>query len=256
MRKGILDTISFFIFLSMLQSGLATAQGNDSLKVPSEFSMGFFDLNLGADLRNFKGAHVENPTASFINKAYFLTARMQSSFLHNYIFSNRLKRIRFGDVLAAELSPGIILEKPDKNFIPGIAYRFEFGFGTIISINNKNDVGLTLTLLKFARDKVSPNISGSNILLRYRYGRLMAEGGIETRRDRIFGWLNYFNINNHLPVQYTFTTRCLLGSGKNIGFRFEYMLAKSGSETVPNYMYENVIFKELWSLKLFYGIYF
>jgi hypothetical protein len=213
--------------------------------------MGFFDLNIGPDLRYFRGAIVRD-SSHFNNRAYLITARMQHSFLGNYILDNAGKRFRFGDILAGEISPEMVSDKPSQSFTPWIAYRFEFGFGAILAINKNNDVGITLTILKFARDRVSPNISGSNILIRYRFRRIMAEGGIESRRDRIFGYLLYFNKDNLLPVQYTFTSRFLIDNKKHIGIRFEYMSDRAGK----NYINETMTLRNLWSLKIFYGIYF
>jgi hypothetical protein len=254
MQKGIRNSI--FFLATLLLTGVAcfasVSEKGDSLKTSDLRRMGFFDLNAGPDIRYFKGTYATNPSVHFVNSAYVISARMQNSFLGNYIFDNRFKKFRLGDVLAAEFSPGMVYDKPAKSFTPLIAYRFEFGFGSILSLNSKNDIGLTFTLLKFARDRVSPNISASNILVRYRLGRFLAEAGIEARRDRIFGWLNFFKRNNQLPVQYTFTGRYLISNKKNIGFRLEHMCGTIGR----NYINDKISLKALWSLKLFYGIYF
>jgi hypothetical protein len=243
----------FFLIISLIFSGFSTyASTLDTDSSRKESKIGFFDLNVGPDVRYFRGGYQTDSSNRFTNHAYLITARMQHSFLGNYILDKAFKKFRFGDILAGELSPGFIVDKPGHSTTPWIAYRFELGFGAIWSINTKNEIGLTLTLLKFARDRVAPNISGSNIMLRYRYGRIVVEGGIEARRDRIFGWLLFFNKGNELPVQYTFTSRYLIDKKRNLGVRCEFMSGEFGR----NYINDQFILKNLWSLKLFYGIYF
>ena len=224
----------------------------DSLQKKEILRMGFFDLNLGINWNRSWGESISNKS-TFHERAVGLSLRMQSSFIDNYLTKSN-RRIRFGDILAAEIAAGKIGPAGEDRWNVWLAYRFEFGFATVAKLTDESDIGLTLTLLKFARDRISPNVSGSNILLRYRRGRMMAEGGMEARRDRIFGWLTYFTTVSQFPLQYTITARYLFETeetyGVNLGLRFE--LANASSD----YILGDLNYEGWWTLRLFYGIYF
>ncbi len=206
--------------------------------------MTFYDLNFGADMHSANYSNNSSPDIIKKNYAAGISGRMQSSFAANF---NRNKKFMVVDLLSAEVATGAI----NSSFSTSasslwLSYRFEFGLGMIYRINKKNDVGLNFILLRFAHDNISQNISGSNVMLRYRYSKMMLEGGVETRRERIIGW--YFNIQDNVPVQMSFGARYLLNEKNNIGVRCEFLSPKITTGT------EN--FNTILSARIFYGIYF
>jgi hypothetical protein len=232
------------------QNGVLTV---DSLPAHDSLSggrMGFFDLNIGPDYRQAHGIYDNTTTA--VHYPYHATAvgwtgRMQSSFLGNFILSDRKGKLKIGDVLAAEASlGGLTTGNPNEKSGIWLAYRVEFGGALIWHANKNNDAGITFTLLKFSRDKVSPNVSGSGITFRYRYRKFQAEAALEVRRERIAGYLM-----PHVPLQFAGTLRYLLNKRNNLGVRFESL---SGNRNTL--FTDNLQVQRIWSLKLFYGIYF
>jgi hypothetical protein len=233
-----------FVIALIFNSISLNAQSDSTSRT---YKMGFFDLNIGADIRQASKWDLSNNNL-YNNFSSGITARMQSSFIANHLIDFTNKKLIFGDVLAGEFSGGVLVhDKGSMSFNPG--YRFEFGFGCIRKINTRNDIGLTLTLLKFARDNVSPNFAGSNILIRYRYSRIMLETGIEARRSRIVGWTDLFD-KNAFPVQYLFMMRYILPKNKNMGVRVEYL---TNNKNIND---EDLNMHKVLSLKVFYGIYF
>jgi hypothetical protein len=220
----------------------------DTLKKNQVPRMGFFDINVGFNYSHARGEAISS-SSSFNNNGQGLSVRMQSSFIGNYL-ADPNKRIRVGDLLAGELAVGRVYQGAASSSDVWLAYNFEFGFAAIATLSNKSDIGLTLNLLKFVRDRISPNVSGSNILLRFRYNKIMAEGGIESRRDRMFGWLTTITTNSQFPLQYTFTGRYLLDKNKNLGARFEI------ASTTKDYILGQLNYRDWWTLRLFYGLYF
>ncbi|MFI5221635.1 MAG: hypothetical protein ACHQK8_04865, partial [Bacteroidia bacterium] len=116
----------------------------------------------------------------------------------------------------------------------------------IYRINKRNDIGLNVFVLRFANDNISQNISGSSAILRYRCSKIILEGGIETRRDRVAGWLT--DLLTNAPLQMSLGGRFLFNEKKNAGIRCEYF---------PSTVFmENEIFKNILTTRFFYGIYF
>jgi len=225
---------------------------NDSLnrKQNSDPHLGFFDLNVGLDLKNGQGFSPESP---YYRWGWGVSARMQNSFVANYIYNPAKKyRIKIGDFMAAELGTGFVTGQGyGQESALLLAYRFDFGAMGVIRINDKNELGLTITALQFARDRISPNISGSNILVRYRYCRFVLQGGLEGRRDRVFGWINSLSPSYDIPMQYIAEVRYLFAPGKNIGARVEVLSDKNSI-----YISDGVLYNQIISVRVFYGIYF
>ena len=220
----------------------------------SIFRMTFSELNLGLDFRASEGNYIHIPKSlnqSYFTNSYGLSARMQSSFVANYLAPNQ-KRFQIGDLLAGEVATmGLHSNNPDLLSPIGVAYRFEFGLGTIFRINKHQDIGLNLIILKFARDRVSPNISGSFMQLRYRYKRLVVEGGIEARRDRIFGWLQALQPNFYMPIQSHIKLSLLCKRNHSLALRTEWF----GNDQ-NLYLQNNMNTKRSITARLYYGIYF
>ena len=150
--------------------------------------------------------------------------------------------------MAAELGTGFVTGLgygPQSALL--LTYRFDFGVMGVMRINDKNELGLTITALQFARDRISPNISGSNILIRYRFCRFVAQAGLEERRQRVLP----IAPTGQIPLQYIGEIRYLFALGKNIGVRLEILSNKKNS-----YFMDGVLYNQIISVRVFYGIYF
>jgi len=241
MHQRIFFALCMLLFVPNFLSGTTPSHLEDS----SQFcKMGFYEMNLGLDAHTANYSNNLSSNNSILNYAGGFSARMQSSFAANF---NLHKRFMIADLLSAELATG----KINSSFSAvtsalWLSYRFEFGLGMIYKINKKNDAGLNILLLRFAHDNISQNISGSSAMLRYRYSKILIEGGIETRRDRIIGWLS--DIQGNKSLQETLTCKYLLNNRKNVGIRCEYFPS--------NVFIDNENFKNILSVRAFYGIYF
>jgi hypothetical protein len=208
--------------------------------------MGLSDFTLGV---NERMAHVQDsvPGNKFVNSAFGVSARMQSSILWSYKSPDNTRRFMWGDILAAEVFAGQ-LTTGFSHQTKGIwvAYSFEFGFGGRFKINNNSEAGLNVILLKFSKDNVSGNVSGSGITARYRVRRILAEAGAEARHDRVLGIAT--DLSRKIPLQTNLTARYLLKKGRNIGINL--------STLQSNYLQDGISYSRTWSLKIFYGIYF
>jgi hypothetical protein len=210
---------------------------------PSNYKMGFYDMNLGIDFRYSQYNSSSNSTVKN-NIAGGISERLQSSFLGHL---KKDKKFVIGDLLSAELAQGMISSNySNAHSSLWLSYRFQFGVGMIYRFNTMNDLGLNIMLLEFARDDVSPNISGSNILLRYRHSKCIFETGLAARRGRVFGWITAIPENN--PMQLMTNFRYLINEKKNIGIRAEWFPYKLTEGTE--------YFNNITSIRFFYGIYF
>ena len=237
-------------------------QNRDALIAP----MGFFDLNIGLDarinslrrydsleLKGYYGSKTPSSLSSdrYLSSYFGISAKMQNSFIATF-FKDKMKRFVIGDLLSAELSAGYANSKL-REVKTGIwaTYRIEFGAGAIYRLNANNDLGLKVFLLRFNRDLLSPDLFGSSIFLKYRYRRLWLEGGIESGRKLYGGWLYVFSEEAD-PWQLSITGKYLLPGRKNIGIRVENFPKNQFSNNLYTELGEEI----LWTVKLFYGIYF
>lgn len=225
-------------FIFLLGSNFLFAQKEKNIL------MTFYDLNVGADLHTANYSNNSSTDFSKLNFATGISGRMQSSFAANFNHNNKFI---IADVLSAEAGIGGISSYfSSSNSSLWLNYRFEFGLGMIYRINKKNDIGLNLLPLLFAHDNISQNISGSCAMLRYRYSKIMIEGGVETRRDQIVAW--FTNIIANKPLQISLGGRFLFDENKNFGIRCEWLpsIVPTGTEN----------FDHILSVRIFYGIYF
>jgi hypothetical protein len=215
--------------------------------VPGIRPMGLFDLQLAAVARQSGVAADATPGSIATNRAWGFSGRMQSSVRWSYKARQRPSRFAWADLIAAEVYLGNLSSSfSHQTGQLWMAYKFEFGLGGRLRISDDQDLGINLVLLKFARDNVSGNISGSGITGRYRYQRAMLEAGLDARQDRALGVA--IDLSRHIPLQYVFTGRYLLKSGRNIGVTLE---------TLPGTFYQDSNqYTKTWSWKVFYGIYF
>jgi hypothetical protein len=247
--KILFFSLLFFSFTEVLSQGPGGIGQKDTAITKKEH-MGFFELNIGADTRHATGLLTSidgSGRLPYAATAVGLTGRMQSSFIGNILFPGKERKFKAFDLLTGELSlGGLTTGNPNETSGTWLAYRFDFGGGMVYRLNEHNDMGLGLMLLKFARDKVSPNISGSGIALRYRCYKMQAEAGVEARRERMFGYLM-----KDAPVQWTAALRYLFNGKKSAGIKMEML---SGSRNFLKV--GNIEVHQVWSLRLFYGIYF
>lgn len=237
------------IYLLLLYQSALAQQHIDSIP-----KLTFGTLNFGFDFKNSNGRYInfnQPPNSSYDTYLYGFSAQLQSSFVAQYL-APRQGRFQVGDLLNGEVGAGFFSTDNRDIAMPlATYYRFDFGLGTIFRVNKNNDLGLNLILLKFARDRVSPNISGSLLQLRYRYKRLVLEAGIEARRDRIFGWLQALQPNIKIPMQYHAHISFLQANSRISGIRLEYLSDKN-NEYLQNNM--NPMF--YFTLKVYHGLYF
>ncbi len=244
------NKFNFFFLLSFFHGSACALAQSDSIP-----NMKFGNLNLGLDLRKSNGNYFNpnrnNSLGLYATRLYGLSVQFQNSFIANYI-APKQRRFIATDILGAEGGIGFFSSNnPDIKGVVGVYYRFDFGLATIYRINRNNDLGLNLILLTFSRDRVSPNISGSLVQVRYRYKRIIVEAGIEARRDRIFGWLQALQPNFEIPLQYHLHSTLLQSNMRTTGLRLEYMGTHSSQ-----YLQNNLNPLSTLSIRVYHGIYF
>lgn len=213
------------------------------------------ELNIGADYRTSTYKALKIDTKTYGDKIYHqnwggVSARLQSSFLAEYLFKERQKKLKIGDIIAGEIGLGM-LQSDSTGTSVLFNYRFDFGFGFVQSINENHDFGATFLILKFTNDGTIPNGSGSNATLRYRFKKIILEPSLEVHRQRIIGWLQGLDTKNNLTLQASFIARYQLSNNQQIGIRYEQM-------PITKIKYEdyNQQSQSRYALRLFYGITF
>lgn len=178
MRKlALIFNLSFFIFNSFI-----FAQ-QDSIVV-NEYSIGL-DYQImsiskyAAATRTYQPAIIQVSTQS-------LSARMQSS-LFEKLWKKRHK-LNVTDYLASEFNVGNkYLTQQTLNAY--VAYRFEYGASLLWRASANHQFGLHIIVLKFTHTGIMANVSGSAIVLRYKYKRMLFEPALESQTQLFFGWL-------------------------------------------------------------------
>jgi hypothetical protein len=207
--------------------------------------MGLFDLNLGLNYRSALVLGAQN--AESLHRAAGVSGRMQTSILWSLRGSERTHRFTWGDIIGAELFAGTLSTTfSHQTGKLWVAYKFEFGVGGTLRLSDQSEAGLNLIILKFSRDNVSGNISGSGITGRYRYKAIMIEAGAEARHERVAGI--FTSLHKNIPLQLNLTGRILMKGGKNAGLTCESLQGV--------YHQDDFQYSRIWSLKIFYGIYF
>lgn len=208
--------IFYFLFISSLFS---------QESVVSNYKLRVGDLNLGLDTRS-----LNTRDSLFLYQTYVggISLRYQSSILLGYCLKKPDKRFKVGDILSSEISVGYMQSNDPVQKLPvWFAYRFEMGAAFLYSFNQSTEVGLNLILLRFSRDFVTQNMSGSAIEVRARWKRMVVEAGVDSRQLRILGppvpYFNQEEENNmhHLGFRY------FLNGEKNLGFRVEWFQKKA-----------------------------
>jgi len=184
------------------------------------------DLNIGVDSR-FLHTIQDSASASYYSTAtQGISFRYQSSIILQALTKYPGKRFKIGDLLSGEMAAGIMQSNdPVQNTPLWFAYRFEMGMVMQYRFSPHVDLGVNLILLRFARDYVTQNVSGSAIDVRLRVKRLVFEGGVDNRVLRIFGYVA--NANDEANMRHL-GFRFLLSLDRNIGARLEW-LGKSRS---------------------------
>ena len=245
-------TISFNMF----------AQNNEN----NNFKLSFFEANIGLDTRY---AYVNNTVRAdddsiyktpkrllAENRASGISGMIKSSLLANFILHQDNKKWRFGDILWAGLSAGILQNNYDATNNPlknnqnkvWFAYNFGLGFALTRQFSPKKELGINLTILKFIVDDVAENFSGSGLGVRYRYANFVGEIGTEARREVFGGWFLPTTIQ---PRQFYLKGNLLLKKQKTIGFQ-----AEIAQNTYKDVVFNNDFQSNIWSAQHFYGIYF
>jgi len=247
--------IYFFIgFFILLQTQLVAQE--DSIVLKKYPRMGFSDLNVGGFMSAYNvsgnSRYSDSSNSAYTEKyANGISVRFQASFLDFYLKRER-KKFEIADILAGEFMLGSEYSTvPEKKSKFWYAYRFDAGIGAKYKINATNDIGLNVILLKVGTDNQSTYFIGSNIGLRYRLQRIVAEAILETRIDRFLGFFWVFQSWYYNPVQLTFQAKYLMDNQRNVGFRVEYY-----SSQLSRHVEKVPLLENQWTLRIFYGFYF
>ncbi len=175
-KVSIIFNLSFLIFHCF-----CFAQ-QDSLVV-NEYSIGIdyqtmAISNFLTNSRTYNSATTQVGTQS-------LSGRMQSS-LFEKLWKKRHK-LNVTDFLASELNVGnkYLFEKALNAWA---AYRFEYGASLLWRPSVNHQFGIHFILLKFTHTGIMGNVSGSAIVLRYKYKRILFEPALESQTQLFLGW--------------------------------------------------------------------
>jgi hypothetical protein len=243
----IFRTPILLIFWGLLMGGMNVMAQESHLKLS--------ELNIGLDFRTGTYKSLIINTRIFAPKIYRqnwggVSARLQSSFVAEYLMKNKQKKLKYGDIIAGEIGLGLLNSDSTGNEAR-FAYRFDFGFGFVQTLHTNHEFGANFLILKFTNDGTIPNGSGSNATLRYRFKNIIMEPSLEVHRQRIIGWLQGLDTKNNLTLQASFTARINLNDNHQIGVRYEQM-------PITKIKYEdyNQQSQQRYALRLFYGIIF
>ena len=262
-RNTLKTYFAVFYVLNIFFSNCIFGQTPSPQNNQNNLNLSFFEANIGLDtrygyvnntIRANDDSIFKTPKRAFAeNRAFGVSAVIKSSLLANFILQQEEKKWRFGDVLWAGLSTGMLqnvndlANNPLKNSV-WFAYNFGLGFAVSRVISPKKELGINLTILKFIVDDVAENFSGSGIGLRYRYTNLVGEIGTEARREVFGGWFLPTTIQ---PRQFYFKGNFLLKHQKTIGFQ-----AEIAQNSYKDIRLNNDFRYNIWSVQVFYGIYF
>lgn len=213
---------SCFIFPFVFCISVFSQQSN-----VSNYKLRVGDINLGLDSRS-----LNTRDSLFLYQTHVggISLRYQSSIMLGYYLNQPDKRFKVGDILSSEISVGYMQSNDPVQKLPiWFAYRFEMGASFLYSFTESSEVGLNLILLRFSRDFVTQNMSGSAIEARARWKRMVVEAGVDSRQLRILGPpVPYFNRKeeknmHHLGIRY------FLKPDQNLGFRLEWLQKKASN---------------------------
>jgi|GEM_PF-6765280 hypothetical protein len=210
----ILKRISFFLLCFSFQNIIAQ---QDSIVV-NEYSIGIDYQTVG--INNYTSvSRTYKPVITQVS-SQSLSIRMQSS-LFEKLWKKKHK-LNIADILVSEFNVGnkSLSEKPLNAFI---AYRFEYGTSLLWRPSINHQFGVHLVLLKFTHTGIMANVSGSAIVLRYKYKRILFEPAVESQTQLLFGWVaGTAQIQNfHIPLQATLSIK-YQRKGNIYGIRTSY----------------------------------
>lgn len=218
-----------------------------------ESRLNFSEFNYGLDFRTATYKRFTNSglsDKSYTNQFYGVSARLQSSFLGDYIMKHLQKKFRYGDIISAEIGLGAT-SIDTVGLGARFLYKFDFGFGCYYSFSQKQELGVHFFILHFTNEGVMPRGSGSSATLRYRLGRFVIEPALESHNGRTSGWLQSIDKDNKIVLQASLTLRYCLSNKNQFGIRLEQM---------PFYSieYDNSAIKTISrnAIRVFYGLTF
>jgi hypothetical protein len=155
----------------------------DSLVI-NEYSVGL-DYQTMAISNFLTTSRTYNNTSTQIS-TQSLSLRMQSSLLEK--LWKKKHKLNVADFLATELNAGnkYLSEKALNGWA---AYRFEYGASLLWRPSANHQFGMHVILLKFTHTGIMANVSGSAIVLRYKYKRILFEPALESQEQLFFGWV-------------------------------------------------------------------
>ena len=153
-------------------------------------SMVVNEYSIGLDYQKMAINHFSSTSRHFLpatNKisTQSISGRMQSSLFEKLWKKHR--KLNITDFLASEFNVGNKYNA-EKTLNAWAAYRFEYGASLLWRANANHQFGMHLILLKFTHTGIMGNVSGSGVVLRYKYKHLLFEPALESQTQLFFGW--------------------------------------------------------------------
>lgn len=221
-----------------------------------ESKLKFSELNIGLDYRTatykilVDKIHQKYSEKNYNESWTGITSKLQSSFVAEYMMKNTQKSFKYGDLIGGEIGLGYINSDSTGNSIR-FNYRFDFGFGFTKTLNQNHEFGMNFYILKFINEGIVPNGSGSSIVLRYRFNKLILESCLDSHRQRIVGWITGLDPKNNVTLQAGCSIKYNLENDQQIGIRYEQMPVSE-----VKHIDKNQESQSRFAFRIFYGIIF
>lgn len=183
MQRILITLILLFSPLFWRGAGGEVFSQQDSMVV-NEYSAGLDYQTMGINSYSPAG-RTYNPNTIQVS-TQSLSIRMQSSLLEK--LWKKKHKFNVADFLASEFNVGnkYLAEKPLNGWA---SYRFEYGTSLLWRPSSNHQFGMHFILLKFTHTGIMANVSGSAIVLRYKYKRMLFEPALESQQQLFFGWV-------------------------------------------------------------------
>ena len=162
-------------------------------------------------------------------------------------------KIEFGDMIVAELSPGISFQNQHPNLGFGFKglYNFQFGGVVLAHLHRNFDLQASMSLFKWGTDFFNDFWGGSSYEIKGRHKRIFAEIALVSENHLYTGIFNSNDFNKDDNISKgTLGMAYFILPNKRIGFKSEIM------PIFKPYQYKNFGLESVFTTKIYYAINF